>query len=327
MGENLLKVRGKVASDGVEGELEVGNEMPSLLARMFPRGALRSGVTHLIGKTIIDRIRNGEQLSVADAAYLDNLLKPAEAKWVRQSAICSRANTLLLSESRDARALAPLQSGQTDSESVGHGPEGGTTPADSITSAEWLNKFWDDAGLVDDEVLQEIYARILVSEARKPGACSMTTIQCLRYLDRRTADLFGKLLIGTVNQSWVPSGPQGDALLKLLGSTFSELLLLEDANLVKVSGELYYTDDQGPETYFRNGQFCIRVSAHGLRVRALALTTAGRDLARVAQVQFRREVAAEIARLLPVDPTSVKIAEMPNAGWEGRAEELDWNAP
>ena len=66
-----------------------------------------------------------------------------------------------------------------------------------------MNRIHEDMCLVDDEMLQEIYARILASESASPGSISLRTLGVLRYLDRRTAEAFA-LVQKVLFDSYIP---------------------------------------------------------------------------------------------------------------------------
>jgi hypothetical protein len=190
-----------------------------------------------------------------------------------------------------------------------------------VTADDWLTRFWDDAGLVSGEMLQEIYARILASEAVRPGSCSLQTLKVLRYLDRGTAENFAKLMTGVFDLSWVPSD---DPLLEELGLTYDLVLDLNDTGLVQSSVAQTYTTDQNSIRY---GKFILHLeNCKGLQYGVHPLTRPGKELARIAQVLRSQKNFISTARWISSNKPDVKSrwAEMPHEGWQGSRDQLTW---
>lgn len=276
--DKLVKAKAGVSATGAEVELEVGNQVPGLLASMlssvFPTTALRSNTRKMVAAHIFGRLRDGQIPDDADLEYLDSLLKPNEAKWFRQKAILQRA-AQIAQQSPPMAVLPP------------HEPNGGKT-----TSDDWRAKFLDDAGLVSEETLREIYAQVLVSEDKMPGSCSLRTLKVVRYLDTETAKLFAKV----VPLIWgMASLPQEAKLLEDYGITHNDLLDLDDAELLHVTP--VYKKIEAPADYYSWGDYMLRIeSKTTFPLPVYPLTRAGQELYRVAQVERDPKYLGRLAR-------------------------------
>ena len=58
---------------------------------------------------------------------------------------------------------------------------------------DWLMRFFDAVSLVSSEELQELWGKVLAGEVKKPGACSLRTLDIVRNLSRDEAVCFHEL--------------------------------------------------------------------------------------------------------------------------------------
>lgn len=333
----LIKVKAGVTAEGATAELALGSSAALLLARVMPRRAARSRATTTITNLILEKIQNNAPLDEADIEYAKATLGVAEAEFIRRRQIAERAKQLIAAP--DVAGFLPAL----------EKPVSEPTTSSEETTEDWISKFWDDAGLVTDQMLQELYARILAKEATSPGACSMRTLRVLRYMDRPTAESFGKILSATFDGRWIP----GDsALLTSVGISYHMLLDLDDAGLISAT-QLSFPNP-AKTAFYRYGHFILRIDdgAHLEGIENYSLTKSGRELARIADVSRSKDFLFAVARWLaredpdwlaqtrreqisgpfgpPPAPRSpdfrVRWAEMPDRNWTGDAGMLEWNS-
>jgi hypothetical protein len=308
--DELIKVKTSVSGEGASVELDVRTGLAAVLARLFPTRVARTRAKNLISERILEKIQKGEPLDPADTKYAAEVFGEAEAKWMRRQAIAARASKAI-EQGRRALELAPL-------------PENGEAPAESAatTAEDWIDKFWSDAELVSDDMLQEIYARILATEATSPGTCSLRTLRVLRYLDRRAAENFAKLAPAIFNFDWVP---RDEKLQEMFGVTYDLLLDLDDAGLVSASA---LSKNANAERIFVSwGTSVLSLSrSSGLRFNIFSLRPPGRELARVAQIKREPRHFLAVGRWLANQSANIQVewAEMPNSAWTGPADQLNW---
>jgi hypothetical protein len=265
----------------------------------------------LIASSILDKIARSEPLSSSDAAYAREVFGEPEAKWMRRQEIA--AKTLKVVEALPKRALPPIEDAGTGA------PNGGA----SRTAEDWINKFWDDAGLVSDEMLQEIYARILAQESIAPGSCSMRTLLALRYLDHKTANLFAMIAPYVMSDRWIPNDPD---ILTRFGVTYDQLFELDGAGLVDSYSltTTTYSVDQVLITW--GGRVLMLNKAKDLTIPAYLLRGPGRELAKVAEVDHNPIYFFRVANWLKSKRVNLELAwaELPFPTWVGSIAELQW---
>jgi hypothetical protein len=298
-------------------ELELGAGLPKALAMLFPGwAAKRHAKAALLGK-LIEKACDGRDLDDAEVLYATEALGEDEAKFIRRRQIQQRA--LAAYQAQEAKQL-PASTG-------GGAPEPAGAKGSKSTPDDWVNKFWEDAGLVDDEMLQELYGRVLASEARSPGACSLRTLRALRYMDRETAEDFAKLASLVFDEAWVPAAFE---VLARFGAPGSVLMNLVDAGLLAVPGSNIMKYLELPRVYYRCGASIL--SVHGMpqesSFNVVPLTTAGIQLCKIAQVNYDATYALQVAAWLRsvCDGIEVSSALVPDVGWDGRAESLRWQS-
>ena len=317
--DELVRIKGEVSATGGSVELRVGNQAPGALEKIFPRWMARRTATTTISARILSSLNQNGVLDEADLEYASAVFGEAEAKWMRRKAIAERA-AAALPELTPPHALPAPASDSNDSEAARE-PEQVAEPAD-----DWLNQFWEDAGLVSDEMMQEIYGRILASEALKPGSCSRRTLAVLRSLDRETAESFARVA-RLVMDSWIPT--DGD-ILKLADVNVGTLLALDDMGLLDSRTMLVTAIPSDEATFYRWNDRVVAVSrANGSQLSVYPLTRAGRDLSRIADVQFR---LTDFTTILGWMNRSIKKsgelawAVLPHRHWEGKVTALNWTS-
>jgi Protein of unknown function (DUF2806) len=313
MAGDLVKARAEVTGSGASGELVLGEALPGVLARLFPGRAARSRATTTVAAIVLEKLRRGEPLSQADLKYAEARFGEDEAKWIRRNQIAARALAALKARTQTNSAqLAP----------AGAGEESKGTEEKTETSADWVLKFWADAELVSDQTVQEIYARILASEALRPGMCSLRTLRVLRYLDRETAEAFGKLT-HAVFGTWVPRHRE---LKEIFGIHHDMLLDLDDAGLIESDANLSKVMPRN-RSLIAYGALALRLeNCKGLRYPTFPLTRAGIELVRVAQIERDPDKLFLIARWLQAKKPDCRAtwADLPYPDWRGPSDKLSW---
>jgi hypothetical protein len=309
--EELFAVKGGVSVEGANLEVRAGRSFPRFLARMFPRAAARRDATSLIASSILDKIARREALDASDVAYAREILGEPESKWIRRQQIA--AKTMKVVEALPKLALPPIEDAGTGAPSGDSGK----------TADDWINKFWDDAGLVADEMLQEIYARILAQESIAPGSCSMRTLLALRYLDHKTANLFAMIAPYVMGYEWIPNDLD---LLTRFGVTHGQLLELDDAGLINSDSIKTLTLSTDLSFIRWGGRALMLNKAKDLTFPAYLLRSPGRELARVAQVDQNPAYFFRVANWLKSKRTDLELAwaELPFPRWVGSTEALQW---
>lgn len=58
---------------------------------------------------------------------------------------------------------------------------------------DWLMRFYDSVGCTSNDVLQDLWAKILAGEINHPNSCSLRTLDILKNVTEKEARVFEKL--------------------------------------------------------------------------------------------------------------------------------------
>jgi len=310
--QNLIRVKADVT--GVD--VSVGRSLPELLGRLLPaKFHIRRSVDHEITARILDKVRSDAEFDEAEVAFAEDLLSDHARKYVRLKKVHQRARSLF----EEAKPVPLIEAGWDQDSS------------ESETSDDWVNKFREDASLVDDDLIREIYARVISEEAQRPKAFSLRTLGVLRYLDREAATAFGRLQKFLINGKLVPGSSLADTL-KAFGLDHSTLLMLDDAGLVNASAHSKYVP-KGATLFFICSGHERLLMAHredGASITPTLnvhlLTPAGEQLARIAESEPDEAAFTALASWLrqQLAGAELQMAKLPSREWSGPIDELEW---
>jgi hypothetical protein len=141
-----------------------------------------------------------------------------DPELTRRAAQSFLAKELRGQTNKEAVAKRAIKHLSDKSESSDPNPK---TPED-----DWLNVFERYAENASSEKLRDLWGRVLAKEIRKPRSFSLRTMRFVSELDVETAQLFEKYSSAVIGCEFMVK-PKS-----LVGTTFTELLGLEDAGLL-----------------------------------------------------------------------------------------------
>jgi Protein of unknown function (DUF2806) len=312
--QNLIRI--KVGATGVD--VSAGRSLPELLARLLPsKFRIRRSVNEAITGRILEKIRSNTDFDEAEVAFAEEVLSEQAQKYIRLKHVQQRAYSLF-SEAPPVPLIEP-----------------GDTPISTApqTSDDWVNKFREDASLVDDDLVREIYARVLAEEARYPTSFSLRTLRVLRYLDREAATAFGQLQKVVLNDAFVPQQSNDkNHVLQAVGLNHATMLLLEDAGLVYASTQSEYSLDDEVLHFIASGH-SRALAARRIDSKKMAatisvhlLTPAGMELASIAECEPDEPAFMAFVNWLrtKIEDAIFQVATLPSKDWSGQFSELTW---
>ncbi|MBO5569641.1 MAG: DUF2806 domain-containing protein, partial [Clostridia bacterium] len=241
-------------------------------------------------KRISDEIRNNADLPIVyngqetsvDITNFDDLRKRAGSRLAYQE-ICKQENI----ESIIDKACIEI--------------DGKTIESQENISKEWMNRFIDSAGEISTEEMQNYWARLLAGEVIKPNSFSLKTLDCLRNIQIKDANLFQKAVNIVLSDRLIYNDEE---INSRYGVSYGDLLDLDDCGLINSSGMISLEMKVGktPEVLLRCEDYVIIVSAETTQKLVIGehpLTRAGRELLTIARdkhVDFKyfREVSLKI---------------------------------
>ena len=146
--------------------------------------------------------------------------------------------------------------------------------SDESVNPTFLNHWREEAELIDDDDLRELWANLLVEETCKPNSISPRTLSVVKNLSRQDAQAFDKLCQMLLTSNSFLINERGIPL----NGTYGDVLLLQDAGLISQasSGHLVAEETDAfigispkAEEYF------LKAFAHKIDFSCHTLTTAG----------------------------------------------------
>ena len=153
------------------------------------------------------------------------------------------------------------------------------SPKNVEIEEDWLDCFAQYAERASSERMQDLWARVLAGEIRKPQSFSLATLRFLSELDKEIACLFEREVKCWINGGFILK-PEKMENQRLLDLTF-----LEEVGLLQgVHGNLQKTmsPDNSSIVYWREGRFILMAGTEKkIKLRLIRITRIGREVARI----------------------------------------------
>lgn len=285
-----------------EGDPIVSLEVKDLAGLSQPLTKLIEVVSSAIGTLYEPR---GVRVMADSKAYEIKAIARAQAEAgietmaIQTSAIQDRIATIArdnpeLAQRARQRLLAREIEGQMNVERIAEQATLALPPAVSPepVSVDWRRKFFQEAENVCEVDMQALWGKVLAGEIAQPGAFGLRTLETLKQLSRREAELFRQLCSVAMTDGWVAlPGHDINTALMPFGFTFDTILALRDAGLLLHGDGIHNSfptpPTEQPEVHrvvlVNNGIF-IELSGAALggqQMPALILTQAGKELQRL----------------------------------------------
>ena len=185
------------------------------------------------------------------------------------------------------------------------------TAADSLVGKEveahdpdpdWTARAFGYIQDVSSEDLRGMWASVLSGEVENPGQTSLRTLDILRNITQRDAELFKTLCAYTMRGQWVFYGDEAKNITAL---GYNNLLLLQDAGLVDLSFNLNVSIPVDTKTYIANIHqgvgLLIEIDQDrntSLSIPSFRLTSAGSELSKIVERTTEPEYLLMLAKYL-----------------------------
>lgn len=129
---------------------------------------------------------------------------------------------------------------------------------------DWISRFFKYAEDITSKNMQEIWGRVLAGEIKQPNSYSLRTLETLRNLTKKEAELLVKvanLRISSNNSSFIFTGSTVEELEKY-NFTFNEQLHLSELGILQSDTSLSFTiktANHDKIDYFETGKYLVRV--------------------------------------------------------------------
>ncbi len=135
--------------------------------------------------------------------------------------------------------------------------------SDEPVDEDWTSRFFSYAEDISNEEMQELWARILAGEVKRPKSFSLRTLDILRNLSKEEAQVFMKfasLHVKSGDNCFILNFKNEKLLEEKYGLNFNDRLLLEELGFLTANDlqiELAKTDSQSRQTIFIVGNMIV----------------------------------------------------------------------
>lgn len=169
---------------------------------------------------------------------------------------------------------------------------------------DWFVRFYEAVGNISDEVMQELWAKLLAGELAEPSSFSFKTIDVLRNLSKKDAELFSLVCsysVMTRGQSYFL--PRYDAYLKRHNIYYTDIMKLNEQGLIFNDGMLGVTISisQDSNALFLSNELVVTAALSDgkdieVDINAYPFIQAGKELATLVSKSISVEAFVELAR-------------------------------
>lgn len=208
---------------------------------------------------------------------------------------------------------------------------------------DWTARFFDCVQDVSSEEMQKIWAKILSGEVENPGRTSLRTLDTLRNMTKRDAEMFSDVCSFVFNEEicfifYERKYTQSYEILQ-----HSRLLHLQDCGLLYFQQTTYNLTDDTEQIKYQN--LLLRVfksekASPKIPFKVATLTTAGAELYQITKTQLRMDYLRSFASFLRSKDCELSysriIRKLPDGGIEfyknfdpiePESEQTDGSAP
>ena len=159
------------------------------------------------------------------------------------------------------------------------------TVADEKLNQEWIDRYFNSIEDVTDKDLQSVWAKILADEIKSPNSFSLRTLEILRNMTTKEAELFAKIAKASIFMGNARILINNTEFLNSYDIKYSDILLLEEIGLLNSENSIRYNVSEGeagattPITFGNMIAVIDRRTAAGkLPIESFPFTVSGTDL-------------------------------------------------
>ena len=178
---------------------------------------------------------------------------------------------------------------------------------------DWTARFFNEVQDVSSEDMQKIWAKILAGEVESPGRTSLRTLDTLRNMTKRDAEMFRDICEFVISDAFVF---YNNLVESIEAFKYNNLLHLQDCGLVNPGPGLQrvvtWPESREIAFMYQDSALSMAVKPDGkdeLGIPAIPLTTAGTELSRLVQGTPQMEYLQALAKFLKSEKCQLYFLE------------------
>lgn len=187
--------------------------------------------------------------------------------------------------------------------------------------SDWTTRFFNIAEDISNAEMQNLWGRILAGETKKPNSFSLRTLEALKSLTKKEAEIFtkfAKLRLKVSNTYFIPLNDK-IRLEKEFDITYSQILLLTELGLISSGstlGLVFKSTEVPLEALYENGEIGILVKTAPNKVttstKILVFTTIGIELSNLITNETNFDYIEYACRALSTHYTKIIFGKLAN---------------
>jgi membrane-fusion protein len=168
---------------------------------------------------------------------------------------------------------------------------------------DWFVRFYEAVGNISDEVMQELWAKLLAGEVAEPSSFSLKTIDVLRNLSKKDAELFSLICSHSVMAREQNFLPHYDTYLEKHNIYYTDIMKLNEQGLIFNDSTIGFSMSisQNPTVLFWNNDLVMTIESSDvknieIRINTYPFTKAGQELAVLVSKSVSEENFIELAK-------------------------------
>lgn len=168
---------------------------------------------------------------------------------------------------------------------------------------DWFVRFYEAVGNISDEVMQDLWAKLLAGEVAEPSSFSLKTIDVLRNLSKQDAELFSLICSHSVMTRGQNFLPHYDTYLEKHNIYYTDIMKLNEQGLIFNDGTIGFSMSigQNPNVLFWNNDLVMTIESSDdknieIHIKMYPFTKAGQELAVLVSKSVSEENFIELAK-------------------------------
>lgn len=168
---------------------------------------------------------------------------------------------------------------------------------------DWFVRFYEAVGNISDEVMQDLWAKLLAGEVAEPSSFSLKTIDVLRNLSKQDAELFSLICSHSVMTRGQNFLPHYDTYLEKHNIYYTDIMKLNEQGLIFNDGTIGFSMSigQNPNVLFWNNDLVMTIESSDdknieIHIKTYPFTKAGQELAVLVSKSVSEENFIELAK-------------------------------
>ncbi|MCI9086981.1 MAG: DUF2806 domain-containing protein [Clostridia bacterium] len=176
---------------------------------------------------------------------------------------------------------------------------------------DWLFKFFDFAGDISNEQMQQLWSKILAGEIKQPNTYSLKLLNTLKNMTTYEANLFQKISAFSIYHDEIPVISTEIELLKKYGCECDELLTIEDCGLINLNGFTTLKAEKEEKNTLHTEKIAMTVEGY-LDIGVYTFSESGKQLLKLIKENTNLEYTIEVMKIWKKQNNSIKAYKIVN---------------